>query len=47
MFNHPLDYAEDSNGYLKFRWYDRIVREKLGRPMPIIGTEGGSLPGGP
>lgn len=45
MFNHPLDYAEDSNGYLKFRWYDRIVREKLGRPMPIIGTEGGAYPG--
>jgi len=45
MFNHPLDYAEDSNGYLKFRWYDRIIREKLGRPMPIIGTEGGAYPG--
>lgn len=45
MFNHPLDYTEDSNGYLKFRWYDRIIREKLGRPMPIIGTEGGAYPG--
>ncbi len=45
MFNRPLDYAEDSNGYLKFRWYDRIIREKLGRPMPIIGTEGGAYPG--
>lgn len=45
MFNHPLDYDQDSNGYLKFRWYDRIIREKLGRPMPIIGTEGGAYPG--
>lgn len=40
--NHPLDYAKDSNGFLKFKWYDAIVREKLGRQMPIIGTEGGT-----
>lgn len=40
--NHPLDYAKDSNGFLKFKWYDQIVREKLGRSMPIIGTEGGT-----
>ena len=44
-FNHPLDYTKDSNGYLKFRWYDAIVREKLGRSMPIIGTEGGTFVG--
>lgn len=40
--NHPLDYSKDSNGFLKFRWYDSIVREKLGRQMPIISTEGGT-----
>lgn len=40
--NHPLDYAKDSNGFMKFKWYDAIVREKLGRQMPIIGTEGGT-----
>ncbi len=40
--NHPLDYVKDSNGFLKFKWYDAVVREKLGRQMPIIGTEGGT-----
>lgn len=44
-FNHPLDYAKDSNGYMKFKWYDAIIREKLGRSMPIIGTEGGTFVG--
>ncbi|MCL4533634.1 MAG: hypothetical protein M1370_00525 [Bacteroidetes bacterium] len=44
-FNHPLDYAKDSNGFMKFKWYDAIVREKLGREMPIIGTEGGTYVG--
>lgn len=40
--NHPLDYVKDSNGFLKFRWYDEIVRQKLGRSLPIISTEGGT-----
>lgn len=40
-FNRPIDYQEDSNGFLKFRWYDRLVRQELGRSLPIIGTEGG------
>lgn len=40
--NHPLDYVKDSNGFLKFKWYDAVVREKMGRQMPIIGTEGGT-----
>lgn len=40
--NHPLDYTKDSNGFLKFRFYDEIVRQKLGRSLPIIGTEGGT-----
>ena len=43
--NHPLNYTKDSNAYLKFRWYDAIVREKLGRSLPIIGTEGGTFVG--
>lgn len=40
--NHPLDYFKDSNGFMKFRWYDSLVKQKLGRGMPIIGTEGGT-----
>ncbi len=44
-FNHPLDYTKDSNGFTKFKWYDAIIREKLGRQMPIIGTEGGTYIG--
>lgn len=43
--NHPPEYTRDSNGFLKFRWYDRIVREVLGRSLPIIGTEGGTYVG--
>ena len=43
--NHPLDYTKDSNGFLKYKFYDQIVREKLGRQMPIIGTEGGTFVG--
>ncbi len=44
-WNRPVDYSEDSNGFLKFRWYDRIIREKLGRSLPIISTEGGAYVG--
>lgn len=43
--NHPLDYQKDSNGFLKFRFYDVIVRNALGRSLPIIGTEGGTFAG--
>ncbi len=42
LFNRPLEYDKDSNGFAKFRWYDQIVREKLGRSLPIVGTEGGA-----
>ncbi|TAK32917.1 MAG: hypothetical protein EPO21_14320 [Chloroflexota bacterium] len=45
MLNHPLDYAKDSNGFLKFKTYDAVVRQRLGRSLPIIGTEGGLYPG--
>lgn len=40
--NHPLNYIKDSNGFMKFKWYDSVVKDKLGREMPIIGTEGGT-----
>ncbi len=43
--NRPVADTSDSNGFLKFRWYDRIVRETIGRPLPVIGTEGGAYPG--
>ena len=35
----PLD---DPDGFLMFREYDEIVRARLGRSLPMIGTEGGS-----
>ncbi len=40
-FNRPVSYQDDSNGFLKFRWYDQVAREELGRSLPIISTEGG------
>ena len=40
-FNRPADYQDTSNGFLKFRWYDKVVRDVLGRDLPILGTEGG------
>ncbi|MBI2940887.1 MAG: hypothetical protein HYY04_10660 [Chloroflexi bacterium] len=43
--NHPIDYAKDSNGFLKFRWYDRLAHQAVGRSLPIIGTEGGTFVG--
>lgn len=35
----PLD---DPGGFLLFRSYNEIVRARIGRSLPIIGTEGGS-----
>ena len=32
----------DPNGFLRFKQYDDIIRQTLGRPLPIIGTEGGT-----
>ncbi|MGQ9552817.1 MAG: hypothetical protein ACUVWR_01770 [Anaerolineae bacterium] len=32
----------DPDGFLRFRQYDAIIREKLGRSLPMIGTEGGT-----
>ncbi|MBI4212869.1 MAG: C40 family peptidase [Chloroflexi bacterium] len=45
MFNRPVDYQADSNGFMKFRAYDQILNEGLGRGLPMIGTEGGALIG--
>jgi hypothetical protein len=44
-WNRPNEFSEDSNGFLKFRWYDRLLRQKIGRSLPIISTEGGAYPG--
>ena len=40
-FNRPINYQADSNGFLKFRWYNQVVQSTLGKSLPIIGTEGG------
>jgi|GEM_PF-1333930 len=40
-FNRPTNYMDTSNGFLKFRWYDKVVQDVLGRDLPILGTEGG------
>jgi len=33
---------DDPDGFLRFMQYDAIIRQKLGRSMPMIGTEGGT-----
>ncbi|MBM4423069.1 MAG: hypothetical protein FJ030_06700 [Chloroflexi bacterium] len=42
MGDKPL---ADADGLLRVDQYDSIIREELGRQMPIIGTEGGSFVG--
>jgi hypothetical protein len=37
--------AEDHLGFRLFEWYDEIVRETIGRAMPMVACEGGSLLG--
>lgn len=32
----------DPDGFLRFRQYDEIIRAKLGRSLPMVGTEGGT-----
>jgi hypothetical protein len=44
-FNHPPDYAEDSNGVLGFRDYAQVFREEIGFVPPMIAGEGGWRPG--
>jgi hypothetical protein len=46
-WNEPInqDGIQNPNGFEKFRTYHRVVREALGRDLPIIGTEGGAFAG--
>lgn len=39
---HGLRAYNDPGGFLLYREYDEIVRNHIGRSLPIIGTEGGS-----
>jgi len=49
MHNYTLNHAPneqaDSNGFFTFREYHNILRQALGRDLPIIGTEGGTYVG--
>jgi hypothetical protein len=42
-WNHPIEDRGDGDGFFKFRAYDKMVRNALGRDLPIIGTEGGTF----
>jgi hypothetical protein len=44
-FNRPAAYSDTSNGFLKFRWYDQVSQDVLGRSLPVISTEGGARMG--
>jgi hypothetical protein len=46
-WNEPIDQdgIQNPNGFAKFKTYERIVRQALGRDLPIIGTEGGTYAG--
>ena len=44
-WNHPIHDRGDGDGFFKFRAYQRMVREALGRELPIVGTEGGTFEG--
>jgi hypothetical protein len=41
-FNRPIDHLGDRHAYLGFRLYHEIVMHRLGRPLPMIATEGGA-----
>ncbi len=43
--NVPVDASADGGGFWKFRTYHRLLRDALGRDMPIVGTEGGTFVG--
>jgi hypothetical protein len=43
--NQPVEERADGSGFFKFRAYHKILREQLGRDMPMIGTEGGTFIG--
>jgi hypothetical protein len=44
-WNHPIADRGDGDGFFKFRAYNKIVRQAIGRDLPILGTEGGSIVG--
>jgi hypothetical protein len=44
-WNHPIEDRGDGDGFFKFRSYHQMVRDALGRDLPIIGTEGGTFAG--
>jgi hypothetical protein len=46
-WNEPIDQSgvQNPNGFEKFKTYERVVRQALGRDLPIIGTEGGTYVG--
>jgi hypothetical protein len=44
-WNHPIADRGDGDGFFKFRAYHRTLQAALGRDIPIIGTEGGSIVG--
>jgi hypothetical protein len=44
--HHPIADTGDGWGFFRYRLYDDIIWDELGRHMPMIGTEGGSYPGG-
>jgi hypothetical protein len=41
-FNRPIDYVGDQHSFLSFRLYHQIIARRLGRPLPMISTEGGT-----
>lgn len=43
---HPIADTGDGWGFFRYREYDELIRSELGRRMPMIGTEGGTYPGG-
>ena len=44
-WNHPIAERGDGDGFFKFRAYDKMVHDALGRDLSIIGTEGGTFEG--
>ncbi|HEY3058980.1 MAG TPA: hypothetical protein VGL99_08425 [Chloroflexota bacterium] len=43
--NHAIEERADGDGFFKFRAYHKVLREALGRDLPIVGTEGGTFIG--
>jgi hypothetical protein len=43
--NHAIEERADTDGFFKFRAYNKILHNALGRDLPIIGTEGGTFVG--